>query len=82
MGERWHQDDALPVRESSTGEPADGAVEKILVLIELHDVIAWAGFRHHSIPGLLSWFSRFSHVHTSICSVGLIDSSSLPTAEG
>src|SRR5215207_8722243 len=52
VGERWHQDDALSVRESSTGEPADGAVEKILVLIELHDVIAWGGVRHHSIPGL------------------------------
>src|SRR5207245_7359790 len=52
VGERWHQDDALSVRESSAGEPADGAVEKILVLIELHDVVAWGGVRHHSIPGL------------------------------
>jgi hypothetical protein len=39
VGERWHQDDALAVRESSTGEPADGPVEKILVLIQLHDVL-------------------------------------------
>ena len=52
VGERWHQYDALPVREGSADEPADGAVEKILVLIELHDVIAWGGVRHHSIPGL------------------------------
>jgi hypothetical protein len=50
-GRRWHQYDALSVRESSAGEPADGAVEKSLVLIELHDVIAWGGVRHHSIPG-------------------------------
>src|SRR5262245_38176904 len=35
------------------GEPADGAVEKILVLIELHDVMAWDGVHHHSIPGLV-----------------------------
>src|SRR5262249_37037114 len=50
--QRWHQDDALSIRESSTSEPADCAVEEILVLIELHDVIAWGGVRHHSIPGL------------------------------
>src|SRR5215470_5699743 len=50
--ERWHEYDALSVRQSSAGEAADGPVEKILVLIELHDVIAWAGARHHSIPGL------------------------------
>ena len=52
MAERWHQNDALAVRESSTGEPANGAVEKILVLIQLHDVLARGGFRHHSIPRL------------------------------
>jgi hypothetical protein len=52
VGDRWHQYDALSIRDSSTGEPADGAVEKILVLIELHDVIAWSGVREHSIPDL------------------------------
>ena len=52
VGERWHQYDALSVRDSSAGEPADSAVEKIIVLIELHDVIAGGGVRHHSIPGL------------------------------
>src|SRR6266704_1858644 len=52
MGERGHQYDALSVRETSAGKPADGAAEKILVLIELHDVIAGGGVRHHSIPGL------------------------------
>src|SRR5262245_17789738 len=35
------------------GEPADGAVEKILLLIELDDVMAWDGVRHDSIPGLV-----------------------------
>src|SRR5262249_19539392 len=43
----------LSLRETGMGEPADGAVEKILILIELHDVMAWDGVRHHSIPGLV-----------------------------
>jgi len=49
-GWRWQQYDALSVRERSTGEPADGGVEKIRGLIELHDVIAWGGVRDQSIP--------------------------------
>ena len=52
MGERWRHYNALSVRESPTGEPADRTVEKILILIELHDVIAWAGLRQQSIPDL------------------------------
>src|SRR5712664_1645621 len=52
VGDRRHQDDAFSVRETSAGKPADGAAEKILVLIELHDVIAGGGVGHHSIPGL------------------------------
>src|SRR5262249_14124617 len=50
---RGHEDDALSLRETGMGEPADGAVEKILLLIELHDVMAWDGVRHHSIPALV-----------------------------
>jgi hypothetical protein len=42
---------APSVRESSTSESADSSVEKILAPIELHDVIAWSGIRHQSIPG-------------------------------
>src|SRR5215467_14214257 len=41
VGEGRHQDDALSAREASTGEPTDGAVKKILILVELYDVIAW-----------------------------------------
>ena len=41
-----------PFAETSTGEPADGATEKILILIEQYDVIAWGSVRHHLIPGL------------------------------
>ena len=52
VGERRNEHDALSVHETSTGEPADGAAEKILVLVELYDVIAWGGVRHHLIPGL------------------------------
>jgi hypothetical protein len=64
VGERWHQYDALSIRESSAREPADRAVEKILVLIELHNVIAWSGVRHHLIPGL-----TFVHVARFMLSV-------------
>src|SRR5258706_9856829 len=53
MRERRDQDDALSVRETSTREPTDGAVEKILVSIQLHDVIVWDDVRQHSIPGLV-----------------------------
>jgi hypothetical protein len=53
MRERRDQDDALSVRETSTREPTDGAVEKILVLIQLHDVIVWDDVRQHSIPSLV-----------------------------
>ena len=52
VGERRKEHDALSVHQTSTGVPADGAVEKLLVLIELYDVIAWGGVRHHLIPGL------------------------------
>ena len=52
MRKRRHQDDALSVRESSTDEPADGAVEKILLLVELHDVIARPRVCQQLIPGL------------------------------
>ena len=50
MGERWRQDDALSVLDSSTGRPADGAVEKIVVLIHLHEVLARVDPRHDLIP--------------------------------
>jgi hypothetical protein len=52
MGERWYEDDALSIRESAAGESADGAAEKILVLVELHDVIARPSVRQESIPWL------------------------------
>ena len=38
------EDDALAVGESGTREAADGAVEKVLVLVELDDMVA--GRRH------------------------------------
>jgi len=42
-GRRWQKYDALSIRDSSNGEPADGAVVGNPVLIELRDVIAWSG---------------------------------------
>ena len=52
VAERRKEHDALSVRETRLSEPADGAVEEILILIELDDVIAWGGVRHHPIPAL------------------------------
>jgi len=49
---RRHQDYAFSVLETGADEPANGSIEKVLVLIELHDVIAGRGIRHHLIPGL------------------------------
>src|SRR4029453_8810581 len=48
---RRHEDDALSVRETSTDEPAHSAVEKRLLLVELHNVIARARVCHQLIPG-------------------------------
>src|SRR5258706_3829684 len=72
VGERWEQYDAVSVRETCADEPADGAVEKIVVLIELYDVVVGGGVRDHSIPrqvllrvkltvhGTLSFLAAFS----------------------
>ena len=38
-----HQDDALAVSNGRRGEATHGAIEKFLILIELHDVIARPG---------------------------------------
>jgi len=47
------------VLETRADEPADGAVERSQVLIELYDVIASGAVRHHSLPGLT--FPRSIH---------------------
>src|SRR5262249_50399322 len=52
VGERWEQYDAVSVRETGADIPANGAIEKILVLIELYDVIVGGGVRHHLLPGI------------------------------
>jgi len=52
VGERWEQYDAVSVRETCADVPADGAVEKIVVLIELYDVVVGRGARQHLLPGL------------------------------
>ena len=59
MVERRHQDDALAVRERGPCEPADGAIEKVLILIELDDVLARSGLRHHLNP----WLTVCGAVH-------------------
>jgi hypothetical protein len=52
VGGRRKEYDALSVRETSADVPANSAVEKLLVLVELDDVIARRGVHHHLIPGL------------------------------
>ena len=52
MGGGRHEDDALPIRDRGRREAADGAVEKLLILIELDDVIARPRTCQQSAPGL------------------------------
>ena len=48
---RRHQDHAFAVGERGGGEAADGAVEELLVLIQLHDVIARRRVGQEAAPG-------------------------------
>ena len=49
---RRHQDYALAVGERGGGEAADGAVEELLVLVQLHDVIARRRIGQKAVPRL------------------------------
>ncbi len=40
VGGRGHEDDTLAVGNGASREATNGAVEKLLILIKLHDVIA------------------------------------------
>src|SRR5215510_2455555 len=51
VGKRRREEETLPVGQGSNAESADGATEKILILIQLHDVIRCGGVRQNSIPG-------------------------------
>ena len=42
--------------------PVNGTAEKVLVLIQLHDVLAWSGIGHDSVPGLDLTFELTVHV--------------------
>ena len=48
------QDDALAVGESGPRKPADRAIEEILVLVDLDDVVARTGVRDPWSHGSLS----------------------------
>jgi hypothetical protein len=47
-----HEDHALAVGERGGGEATDGAVEELLVLVQLHDVIARRRVGQKALPGL------------------------------
>ena len=45
-----HQYQSFAVRERGRGKATDGTVEKVLILVELHHVIARCGVRQNMIP--------------------------------
>ncbi|MEO5822135.1 MAG: hypothetical protein ABIT71_16645 [Vicinamibacteraceae bacterium] len=50
VGSRWDEDDALAVGDRRRGEAADRAIQELLILIELDDVIAGAGAGQQATP--------------------------------
>jgi hypothetical protein len=46
------QDDAFAIGERGRREATDGAIEKILILVQLHDVIARRRLSQNAIPRL------------------------------
>ena len=61
MGKRGYQDDPLAVGESRSGKSAYGPIEKILILVELDDVIARRSVCHDLPPGFsLPRFAKFA----------------------
>ena len=52
MGQRWHQDDSFAIRERGSREPTDSAIEKVLILVKLHDVIARCRVGQKTVPRL------------------------------
>jgi len=53
MGNRRHQDDRLAVGERAGREATHRAIEELLILIKLHDVIARRGIGQKPAPQLL-----------------------------
>jgi hypothetical protein len=39
VGGRGHEDDTLSVGNGASGKATNGAIEKLLILVKLHDVI-------------------------------------------
>ena len=52
MGSRRHEDDSFAVRKRGRGEATDGAVKKLLVLIELDDMVARPRAGQKPVPRL------------------------------
>src|SRR5205085_12306057 len=47
-----HEDDPLAIRDRGSSESTDGAIQKLLVLVELHNVIARARAYQEPFPRL------------------------------
>ena len=50
MLDRRNQDDPLAVRQCGSSEATNRAIQKVLVLVKLHHMIAWPSVRQKTIP--------------------------------
>ena len=50
MGQSGDENDAFAVRQRGRREAADDAIEEVLILVEMHDVIARGGVRQKVVP--------------------------------
>ncbi len=53
MGSGGHENDTLAIGNRASREPTNGAIEKLLVLIKLHDVIAGPSGGQEAVPRLV-----------------------------
>ena len=53
VGGRGNEDHTLPVGNGASREATNGAIEKLLILVELHDVIARPCGGQKSVPRLV-----------------------------
>ena len=50
VGQSGDENDAFAVRQRGRRKATDYAIEKVLVLVEMHDVIARGGVRQNVVP--------------------------------
>jgi hypothetical protein len=50
VGQRGDENDAFAVRQRGRRKATDYAIEEVLILVEMHDVIARGGVRQNVVP--------------------------------